>query len=214
VLRGKGFLGLVVVTAAVVAVAALTLERDEPVPEAGQLLFPDLLAAVNQVERVDVTGGGETFTLARSADGVWSAPSRSDYPVQGDKIHNLIVGAAGLTRLQPKTGKPERFAELGLRDPGEKDSRAVGFALHGSGGATLAHIIVGERRPAKGDPTRTEYFVRIPTEDRSWLVLGTLPQDSDEVQEWLQKLIVSIVAHQRHWPHPHRPRTGRREGCR
>lgn len=192
-MRGRGFAGLVAVTVLVAALAALTLERDEPEPEAGQLLFADLLAAVNDVERVAVTSAGETFVLARAADGTWSAPSRGGYPVQGDKIHNLIVGTAGLTRLQPKTGKPERFAELGLRDPGEKDSRAVGFVLFGGGDSRLAELIVGERRPAKGDPTRTEYFVRVPGEDRSWLVVGTLPADADAVEQWLEPRIVALA---------------------
>lgn len=190
-LRGKGFLALLVVTGLVAAGAALTLKRDAPVPEAGTLVFPGLLERVNDVARVKVTSGGETFTLERTAGG-WVAMERAGYPLEGDKVYNLVVGAAGLSRLQPKTAKPERFAELGLRDPTEQDSRAVGFDLLDAAGESIAGIIVGERRPAKGDPTRAEYFVRVPGEERSWLVLGTLPDAAGGMVDWLKRLVVRV----------------------
>jgi hypothetical protein len=59
-------------------------------------------------------------------------------------------------------------------------------------GQSIAQIIVGEHRPAKGDPTRTEYFVRVPDEERSWLVLGTLPDAAGEVVDWLERLVVRV----------------------
>ena len=190
-LRGKGFLALLAVTALVAVGAAFTLKREVPVPEAGALVFPGLLERVNEVVRVDVTSAGETFTLQRAASG-WVAPGRAGYRLDGDKVHNLVVGAAGLTRLQPKTARPERFAELGLRDPADEDSRAVGLQLMDAGGQGIAAIIVGERRPAKGDPTRTEYYVRVPGEERSWLVLGTLPDEAGEMVDWLDRRVVRL----------------------
>jgi len=190
-LRAKGFLLLLAVTALVAAGAALILDREPALPEAGTLVFPQLLDRVNDVARIEVVSGGERFELERG-EGGWSAPSRHGYPLDGDKVHELIVGTAGLARLEPKTANPERFDELGLRDPQQADSRAVGLTLLDAGGGELARLIVGERRPAKGDPTRTEYFVRVPGEERSWLVVGNLPADADEVVEWLDRRIVAV----------------------
>lgn len=190
-LRGKGFLVLLAATALVAVGAAFTLKREAPVPEAGTLVFPGLLERLNDVVRVDVTSAGETFTLQRAAGG-WVAPGRSGYRLEGDKVHNLMVGAAGLTRLQPKTAKPERFAELGLRDPADKESRAVRFVLMDASDQSIASLIVGERRPAKGDATRTEYYVRLPAEERSWLVLGTLPEAAGETVDWLDRQVIRL----------------------
>lgn len=190
-MRGKGFLVLVIVTVAVVAAAMLVIKRDTAqAPEVGALLFPRLLERVNDVVQVDARAGGEPFRLERKGQ-AWVAPARNDYPLDGDKVHNLVVGAAGLERLEPKTDDPARFAELGLRDPGEPDARSIEFAFR-AGDEVLAQFIVGERRPAKGDPNRTEYFVRVSGEQRSWLVRGTLPDSADDLVDWLQRDIAAI----------------------
>jgi hypothetical protein len=192
-LRGRAFTVLAVVTAVVVAGASMTLNRETSLPQAGTLLFPELLERVNDVTRVEVTGGGNSFTLARTGRGAWTAPARDGYPLIGDKVHRLLVGAAGLQRLEPKTSNPERFQELGLRDPDTADARSVRFRLLDAADAVLAELIVGERRPARGDASRSEYFVRVPDEQRVWLVLGTLPDTVDAVEEWLRPDIATIA---------------------
>ena len=190
-MRGKGFVVLAVVTVAVVIGAMFVVQRDPAqAPEVGGLLFPGLLARINDVSQVDVRTGSEPFRLERKGRD-WVAPARSDYPLDGDKIHKLLVGAAGLERLEPKTDDPARFDELGLRDPGEPDARSTEFSLR-AGDTLLAQLIVGERRPAKGDPNRTEYFVRVPGEQRSWLVRGTLPDRADELVDWLRQSVAEI----------------------
>ena len=80
-----------------------------------------------------------------------------------------------------------------MREPDSDEARSVRFVLRDAGGDARASLLVGERRPAKGDPTRTEYFVRVPGEERSWLVRGTLPDDAGEVVDWLDQRIVAIA---------------------
>jgi hypothetical protein len=190
-MRGKGFVVLALVTAAVVVGAMYVIQRDPAqAPEVGSLLFPGLLARINDVSQVDVRTGSEPFRLERKDRG-WVAPARGDYPLDGNKVHKLLVGAAGLERLEPKTDDPARFGELGLRDPGEPDARSTEFSIR-AGDALLAQLIVGEQRPAKGDPNRTEYFLRVPGEQRSWLVRGTLPDRADELVDWLQQDVAAI----------------------
>jgi hypothetical protein len=191
VLRGRGFLVLVAATAVVVAIAVITLDREPARPQVGTLLFPALLDQVNEIAVVEVTSAGKRFTLEREGN-AWNAPSRDGYPLEPDKVHKLLVGAAGLERLEPKTADPARFAELGLREPDGEDARSVRFVLRAADGQERAALLVGERRPAKGDPSRSEYFVRASGDERSWLVRGTLPADAGEAVDWLDKRIVAI----------------------
>ena len=109
-----------------------------------------------------------------------------------DKVHKLLVGMANLERLQAKTNKPERYAELGLDDPSNKGSRAVAIALLDSAGKALATLLVGDDRPAMGDATRREFFVRIPGEDRTWQVIGSLAGDSATVGDWWATRVAAI----------------------
>ena len=191
-MRGKGFLALIMLTAVVVLGVSRTLQDETTAPQGGQLMFGDLLARVNDVVRVDVTSAGKTFKLLRADKGAWVMPSKNDFPVESSMVNRLLLGMANLERLQPKTGKAERFVELGLRDPAMEESNAVGFSLLDSAGSTVANVIVGNARPAKGDATREEFFVRVPGEANSWLVIGTLPASAGDVFDWLQSRILAI----------------------
>ncbi len=192
-LKGKSFVVLTLLTAAVVAGAALTLKREDPMPERGTLMFPGLLERVNEVAQVDVVSGGERFSLERDAS-TWIAPERHGYRLDGDKVHQLLVGTAGLARIEPKTSKPELYAKLGLEDPSGKGAQSERFTFKSDSGDVLADLIVGERRPSRGNPTGWEYFVRKPEgEHQSWLAEGSLPSGTKTLTEWLDRGIVAIA---------------------
>lgn len=191
-LRIRSFAILCVVTLLVIVAAIAVHEDSGAMPGAGEHLFPDLLAAVNEVEKIRVTSAGKSFTLERSS-GRWLAADRSGYPANADKVHSLIVGAAGLKRIEPKTEKPELYARLGLEE-GEgsgASSPAVAYVLEGTGGRKLAAWITGRAAPSKGDPEASEIYVRLPEDPQSWLVEGKLPRDRALV-DWLDQTIVDI----------------------
>jgi len=125
--------------------AALTLVEEDPLPQAGTLMFPALLDRVNDVTEVEVTSGGKTYRLAREDSG-WVAPDRDGYPLDGDKVHQLLVGTAGLERIEPKTGNPELYVKLGLEDPTGEDADSVRYVLKAGDGNAVADIIVGRLR--------------------------------------------------------------------
>lgn len=192
-MRGKGFVVLIVLTVAVVLGASMALRDQQPkVSQSGQLMLEGLLAKVNDVVAIDIASAGETFKLERDAAGAWTVPSRDGFPVAADKVHKLLVGMADLERLQPKTDKPARYTELGLGDPSNKDSRAVAFSLLDGAGHALAGLLVGDDRPAKGDATRNEYFVRLPGEARAWQVIGSLAGDAGTVHDWWVTRVAAI----------------------
>ncbi|MFT5172666.1 MAG: hypothetical protein ACI8W7_000832 [Gammaproteobacteria bacterium] len=192
-MRGKGFVVLIVLTVAVVLGASMALRDKQPkVSQSGQLMLEGLLAKVNEVVGIDINSASGKFKLERDAAGAWVIPAREGFPVAADKVHKLLVGMANLQRLQAKTNKPERYAELGLDDPSNKDSRAVAISLLDGAGNSLASLLVGDERPAKGDATRNEFFVRIPGEARTWQVIGSLAGDAGTVDDWWVTRIAAI----------------------
>ena len=197
-MRGaRGVLVLGIVTLVAVG-AVLFVERGPGTTEPdGEIVFPALLEQVNSVARVRVTGSEGTFTLARDGD-AWVVEEKERYPADPDRVHKLLLGAAGMKRLEPKTSNPERYPKLWLEDPSGEDARSAGLALENASGAVLASWVLGDRRPSKSDAGRTELYIRVADDPQAWLVEGSVP-GGDKIIDWLDRAVA-----------PHRPRSSAR----
>jgi hypothetical protein len=174
-----------------VSVAAIAVNEDSSViPGSGDLLFPGLLSDINEVEKIKGSSADEQFTLTRGPEG-WIVPDRFGYPANADKVHKLLVGAAGLKRVEPKTKKAALYPKLGLEDVSYESSRAVSFSFEAADDSTLASLIVGNSAPAKGDPEASAIYVRLPGDPQSWLVEGKLPKDGT-LLDWLDRKVLDI----------------------
>ena len=192
-LKAKHFFALVAVAAALVVAAAYSLKERGPALRTGELVYPELLNKISDVVEVQVMSAGKGFTLKHGGGGVWVAPERMNYVLDANKVHQLLVGAAGLTRIEPKTSNPELYAQLGVEAPSDEKAASVGYTLRNEGGDVLADLIVGESRPGKGDPSASEYYIRENGVAESWLVQGTLPSGVDALPQWLNRTIANIA---------------------
>jgi hypothetical protein len=174
-----------------VSVAAISVDEDSSaIPGNGELLFPELLSGINEIEKIEGASAGERFTLKRGPGG-WIVPDKFGYPANADKVHKLLVGAAGLKRVEPKTKKETLYPKLGLEDLSIESSRAVSFTFEAADESTPASLIVGNSAPAKGDPEASAIYVRLPGDPQSWLVEGKLPKDGT-LLDWLDRKILDI----------------------
>lgn len=189
-MRGKPLLILIVLTA-VIAVAAVMVREDRgTVAGAGEPLFPALLDRVNDITTVVGVGGGETFTLVREGDR-WLVAEKSGFPANQDEARKLVLGAARLTRVEPKTSNPDLYGKIGLDDIHAENGNAVQYSFKNGAGETLAEIIVGNSRLGRADPQESEYFVREPAMAQTWLVQGKL-SDAVGVIEWLDDKVLKV----------------------
>ena len=183
---------LILGIATLVAVGAvLFVERGSDTPEpGGDVVFPALLEHVNSVARVRVTGREGTFTMVRDGD-AWVVEEKERYPADPDRIHKLLLGAAGMTRTEPKTGNPERYPKLWLEDPTGEDARSVRLVLEDASGSVLADWVLGDRRPSKSDASRTELYIRVADDPQAWLVEGSVPRGG-KIIDWLDRAVARI----------------------
>ena len=140
--------------------------------------------------RVRVTGREGAFTLARDGE-TWVVEEKERYPADPDRMHRLLLGAAGMRRVEPKTSNPELYPKLRLEDPSGEDARSVRFVLEDAAGASLADWVLGDRRPSKADAGRTELYVRVAGDPQAWLVDGSVP-DGPAVIDWLDREVARI----------------------
>ena len=190
-MRGaRAVLVLAAVTLAAVG-GVLFVERDSGSPEpVDEFVFPALLGQVNSVARVRVTGREGTFTLARDAE-TWVVEEKERHAADPDRVHKLLLGAAGMKRIEPKTNNPELYPKLWLEDPSGKEAKSVRYVLEDSSGATLANWVLGDRRPSKADASRTELYIRVADDPRAWLVDGSVP-GGPTIIGWLRRAVARI----------------------
>ena len=189
-MRSLVILAVVALAAVVAAVVVKTETGDSAIPGEGELVFPDLLSRVDEVRRIRAASGGDIFTLAHDGEW-WTMPERDGYRALPDKIHKLVVGAAGLERREPKTSDPARYSRLGLDDPAEAGSGSIRFTLENGAAEVLADFIIGNRESSRIDLSLSEFYLREPEDAQSWLVEGKLSVSRDPV-EWLEREVLRI----------------------
>ena len=183
---------LILAVATLVAVGAVFfVERESSTTDhGGKAVFPALLEQVNSVDRIRVTGNEGAFTLARDGDR-WVVEEKERYAADPDRVHKLLLGAAGMKRVEPKTSNPELYPKLWLEDPSGEDAKSVGFVLENASGTALADWVLGDRRPSKSDASRTELFIRVADNPMAWLVEGSVP-GGPTIIGWVDRMVARI----------------------
>lgn len=192
-LRSKSLGVLALVTALAVGLAAwVVYER-----QAGQrlaatpdLLFPGLAAKINDVARVEVTTPQEAFAIVRAEGDRWVMPAKDDYPVRFETVKQAVVGMASLDPLEPRTADPARYGRLRVGEP-QSDEQADGegsmLRLLDDGGEVIASVIVGKTKSVPTSSRPGWYYVRLPTEARTWLAEGRI-EVFEKATAWLDPL--------------------------
>ena len=188
--RARSVLILAVVTLVAVGAVFFVERGPDTAEHDGEAVFPALLRQVNSVARVRVTGNAGTFTLARDGD-TWVVEEKERYAADPDRVHKLLLGAAGMERVEPKTSNPERYPKLWLEDPSGKDAKSVRYVLQDASGAELADWVLGDRRPSKSDASRTELYIRVAGDPMAWLVEGSVP-GGNTIIDWLDRMVARI----------------------
>jgi hypothetical protein len=173
----KGFAVLAAATALSLGLAAWAVTaRDVPLAASRQAepMFAGLLDRLNDVQTIKVTGGGQTLTMTRTADGKWQLAERGGYPADYKKARELALGLASLQLVEAKTAKADRLARLELGDPAKPDAKSHQVDLLDKDGKTLATAIVGKTKYGLYGGGRSGVYVRRGGEDQAWLAAGEL----------------------------------------
>ena len=182
-------------------------------------MFAGLLDRLNDVQTIKVTGGGQTLTMTRTADGKWQLAERGGYPADYKKARELALGLASLQLVEAKTAKADRLARLELGDPAKPDAKSHQVDLLDKDGKTLATAIVGKTKYGLYGGGRSGVYVRRGGEDQAWLAAGELSVPSsptdvvsrdiiDIPQDEIGRVTLGPTARPRSWP-PRRTATRR-----
>ena len=179
-------------------VAAIFVNREptSDLPKSGQLLFPQLLSMVNELNEVVVETKDQTVTLMRE-ENAWTVKEKAGYRADVEKVKQTIIGLAELRILEPKTKNRDLYDRLGLQDKEQDGSPSTTVTLKTPNNPEAALVIVGNTRPAKGNPRMSDIYVRQPGDTQTWLVMGNLPLEK-VAGEWLDKEITALTSKRVH----------------
>lgn len=157
----------------------------------GTLVFPGLAGKLGQVARVEIQGKGVTMGIVQ-ANGKWGLADRGGFPVQQDRLRELLTGLTELRITEARTADPAQYSRLGVEDPTPTGTSNL-LRLLGADGKPMLELIVGHRRVRTQGSVPETLFIRRPGEAQSWLAEGRLPLDADP-QLWFERDIASIPA--------------------
>ena len=127
-------------------------------------MLPELKANAEAIDGITIRQGGVSISLQRDA-GQWYCASAADYPVERDRIRQLLVQLDQLERWEAKTQDPDRHAAVDL-DITVEDGRAIEIELF-AGSDLVSHVVLGKRQ---WSPKST--FARLATEDQTFKCKG------------------------------------------
>jgi hypothetical protein len=184
---------LAAITIIVIGVAVfLNQETTKPLSQGRGLVFPGLMAKINEVTEFTIESTGETVTLVRQENS-WGVKEKDHYPAALDKVKSSLVGMAELRFREPKTNNPDLYEKLGLQDHTREGSRATLVTIRANQNQEAAKLLIGDQRPAKGNPSLSEIYVRKPDDPQTWLVTGKLALERT-VTEWLDQDLLALAA--------------------
>lgn len=164
--------------------------RSSGLEQQGQLLLPDLKQRLNDVAEVQLRSADQTTTLTHR-DTNWLIAERNNFPADVGKVRALLLGAASLTIVEPKTSNAELFSQLGLEDLGVAGAQSTWITFKDAQANVLAAVVFGKDRPSKGSLDRSEHYVRRPDVQQAWLVEGRVHLDK-RPQDWMSKTLTNL----------------------
>jgi hypothetical protein len=192
-MKAKGLIALLFVTlAAVIAAGLLSFGGREAAsdPQLGQVVLPEVGQRIGDIARVALAHGDTRTTLQREGNR-WVVAEKGNYPADGAKLRQTLLGLAELRYVEPKTRKPEFYSRLEVEDVGAKEGKSTLITVSDDKGTLLGEIIVGKRRIDQLGGGADGVYIRKPGNAQSWLARGTLDLPTDTTQ-WLDRNIVDI----------------------
>lgn len=184
----RGYLILIGVAALLAGLAAWAYlsTRNAPAAAASERLFPDLLARINDVAAVELTGPEGQVRVTRQGDD-WVLPEKTGVPAIDARVRPIIIALAELEAGEPKTTNPDLYARIGVEEPGGGAASTL-LTLADASGQTLASLILGKTEWISSKQMR---YVRKSGEAQSWL-LDFKPDTSLDATVWADKTLARV----------------------
>ena len=155
-----------------------------------QLLFPNLLDSLNEVQEIKVITNKHSSTV-KLEDSAWIVEELQSYPAKIESVRDFLVGFSQLRKVESKTNDPSKYAALGLAGVDVIGSETIQIALNTKGGSHLARLHIGKMQVLKSNSLHNLHYVRYPESSQTWLARGILEIPSSPI-DWIELELVDL----------------------
>ncbi len=185
------------VVLALLALSALSIwyfslddqRRTDTISDYG-LMFPDLIDQINDVREIQIKSFHNSVSLTLQ-DSIWQVSKFDNYPARPSTVSNFLIGFAQLRKIEPKTSNPDKFSALDLAGIEIENSLSIQVDLLTQDNRMLASLLVGKRRQSVRNVLLTEFHVREPHADQTWLVESGLTIPAQAI-DWIDTEILNL----------------------
>lgn len=148
----------------------------------GDKLLPGL--PIRDIAEVTVSQGDDTTVLKRLDGGTWGVAERAGYPVNHEKLRNLLGALSELVVTQGYPADSGHFARFGLVEKSGKESeRGLRVTMEKADGTVAADVFLGK---FSGTSRVGGRFTRTVSDDSGVYAVGeTFPGITAKPKDWL-----------------------------
>lgn len=156
-----------------------------PASLVGEPLWPDLEAALADIDRVRIArAGDEPVATLERRDAHWGLAERAGYPADIGKLRTVLGALAEARIVEEKTSNPTFYARLGVEPIEEATASGVAVAAF-TGERPVLAVIVGD------DASGGDQYVRVADQATSYMIDRAVDVPRRTL-EWLDRTIIDL----------------------
>jgi len=180
---------LFIVTAVMVVLMLITIQRPSQSADDEGLLFPDLSAQLSDVNEIKISSNQDKFTITRQGED-WYVKERWNYPADFSLAKRTLIDLADAKILETKTDNPELYPVLGVE--GDQDGGESILLTLLNDDEQVVSLVLGRERELGQTGGPRQFYVRRADEKTSWLAEGYL-NINPLMLNWIKSEVMSIA---------------------
>jgi len=180
---------LAIVTAVMVVLMLITIQRPIETSDDYSLLFPELFDELSNVDTIKVKSSQDEFTLYKEGED-WFVKERWNHLADFNLVQRALIDISEAKIIERKTANPEQYILLGVEGI-EEGGESIKITML-SGDKEAASLILGNEREVGQTQGARRFYVRRAGEERAWLAEGYL-NINPLMLNWIKSEVINIA---------------------
>lgn len=180
---------LAIVTAIMVILMLITIQRPTETSDDYSLLFPELFDKLSGIDAIKVKSSQDEFTLYKEGED-WFVKERWNHLADFNLVKRALIDISEAKIIERKIANPDHYILLGVEGT-EDDGESIQITML-KGDTEAASLILGNEREVGQTQGARRFYVRRAGEQRAWLAEGYL-NINPLMLNWIKSEVINIA---------------------